>query len=102
MSEVEYEATAGHSHYSITRPDILQHGNQFYLFLRSEDLALHTATVTLGPILIDLSPPFINGSLQIEERQGYVVVSWDEDTVMEDEGAGPVDIYYAIGTSVCV
>ena len=98
VTEVAYEGTAGQPHYSITRPDILRHGNQFYLFVRAEDLALHTVTVTVGPILIDLTPPLTNGSLRVEEVQGHVTVSWDEDAVTEEEeGAGPLEIYYAIG-----
>lgn len=100
-NQVVYERTAGQPHYSITRPDILRHGNQFYLSVRAEDLALHTATVTVGPILIDLTPPLTNGSLQVEEMQGHVTVSWDEDTIREEEeGAGPIVIYYAIGNYI--
>lgn len=95
---VRYQGTARQSHYSITRPDVLVHGNQFYLSIRAEDLALHTTTVTVGPILIDLTPPAVNGSLRIEEVRGHVTVSWDEDAITEEEeGSGPVNIYYAIG-----
>lgn len=97
-TEIEYQGTAGQYHYSITRPDILDQGNQFYVSVRAEDLALHVTTVTVGPVAIDLTPPLVNGSLSIHEQQGHVIVVWSEDAFMEEEeGAGPVVINYAIG-----
>lgn len=97
-SEINYQVTAGQSHYSISNSEILRNGNDFYISVRAEDLALHTATLTVGPILIDLSPPFINGSLEVQRDGGRVIITWDQDTITEqEEGDGTITFQYAIG-----
>ena len=96
----DHEPTAGQYHYSLTSPELLTQGGVVYISLRAEDLALHTSTVTLGPILVDLTPPQVNGSLQVWEGQGHVIVTWEEGSFVEEEqGAGPLLLQYAIGKS---
>lgn len=90
-------SSTGHTHYSITSPELLQHGAEFYITVRAEDLALHSTSITLGPILVHIYPPLVNGSLQVSEVQGHVIVTWNESTFMEEEGAGPLSLQYAIG-----
>lgn len=97
-SGVEYKPTAGQPHFSITNPDILQNGVELYISVRAQDLALHSTTVTVGPILIDLTPPSINGSLYVRQQQGHVIVTWDEETFTEEEeGAAAITLRYAVG-----
>lgn len=97
-----YERTAGQQHYALTNARLLTHAGLFYITIQAQDLALHTSSVTVGPILIDLTPPLVNGSLQVQEQQGHVIVTWAEDTfVEEEEGAGSIALQYAIGMLRC-
>ena len=96
--EMDYQVlTGGLPHHSVTDPSILQDGNLFYLSVRAEDLALHSTTVTVGPVLVHLTPPLTNGSLQVQQQQGHLTVTWSEGSISEEEGAWPVTIHYAIG-----
>lgn len=96
--EMDYQVLAGGlPHHSITDPSILRNGNLFYVSVRAEDLALHSTTVTVGPVLVHLTPPCTNGSLQVQQQQGHVTVTWSEDSISEEEGAGPITIHYALG-----
>ena len=93
-----FSKTAGLSHFSISDPTILVHGSKFYLELRGEDLAGLMTVLTVGPILIDQTPPIINGSLYVERKAGYVIVMWDKDTFAdEEEGDESITLQYAIG-----
>lgn len=74
------------------------HGNLFYLVLREEDLAGLITELTVGPILIDQTPPLVNGSLYVQQENGHVIVMWDEDTFAEEEeGEDSITLQYAIG-----
>lgn len=96
--ELDYQVLAGGlPHHSITDPSILHSGNLFYLSVRAEDLALHSTTVTIGPVLVHLTPPLTNGSLQVLLQQGHVTATWSEDAISEEEEAWPITIHYAIG-----
>lgn len=92
---MEFKATAGQTHYSISDSNVLVNGNAFFVFLRAEDVTLHTVNLILGPLLVELTPPLINGSLYVEQRDGHVIVTWSEDTIIEEEG--PIIIRYALG-----
>ena len=96
--EIEYYETAGHSHYSLFNSNVLLNGNQFYISFRAEDLSLHMTTVTVGPILIDLTPPIINGTVAVQQHGSHVLVTWEEEAISEqEEGRDAVSIQYAIG-----
>ena len=93
--------TLGQPHFSLSLPQLLAHGAVFNITVTAEDLAGHTSSVSVGPVLIDLTPPLVNGSLYVWEEAGHVMVTWSEDTFSEEEeGAGPVTLQYAIGMYV--
>lgn len=97
-TEAEFASTAGQPHYSWTDADLLASGNQFYVHLQAEDFAGSKSNITIGPILIDLSPPYVNGSLQAQQIQGHVIVTWEQDTFTEEEDIeGSLTLRYAIG-----
>ncbi len=96
--EMEYVCTSGQPHYSITDSNLLVNGNEFYVAVQAEDLTGHRTMVTFGPILIDLSPPLVNGSLQAQQTQGHVIVTWEEGAITEEEDVnGTITLLYAIG-----
>ena len=100
---IEYACTAGQTHLAITDSDLLRNGNEFYASVQAEDLAGHRTTLTLGPILIDLSPPLVNGTLQVQQMQDHVIVTWEQDTITEEEDAeGSITLRYAIGKQTSI
>ncbi len=100
-SEVVYYETTGHAQYTLSGVETLWSGNQFFLSIRAEDLALHITTVTIGPILIDWTPPLVNGSLDVQRRGDGVMITWDEEAFVDnEEEVGTTLVYhYAIGKS---
>lgn len=82
----------------MTDSTLFRNGNEFYVSIQAEDLAGTRTTMTLGPILIDLSPPLINTSLVTQQAQGHVIVTWEQGGIIETEDVeGEIELYYAIG-----
>lgn len=97
-SPIVYYPTAGQSHFSIHDADIIAAGNTFYVSVLAVDVSQRQTTVTAGPILVDLTPPLLNGSLQVERSGRHVIVTWDQVTFTDDEDINPVSQFeYAIG-----
>ena len=95
---IVYYPTAGQSHFSIHDADIIAAGNTFYVSVLAVDMSQRQTTVTAGPILVDLTPPLLNGSLQVERSGRHVIVTWDQVTFTDDEDINPVSQFeYAIG-----
>ena len=95
---ITYYPTAGQTHSSIHDPDIIAAGNSFYVSVVAVDLSQRQTVLTAGPILVDITPPFLNGSLQVERSGRHVIVTWDHVTFTDDEDLSPVTQFeYAIG-----
>lgn len=91
------QSTAGHSHYSV-HSSLFLSGYEFYLKLKAIDLALHESTVIIGPIIIDTSPPVVNGTLITSVHDGLFIVTWDETGFYDKEDIFPLDRFeYSIG-----
>ena len=99
MSNIEYSPTAGQMHYSIYDPELIANGNTFYLSLKSADVAVHEVQLDIGPIIVDVSSPVVNGSLAVVQAGGHVIVIWQEGTFYDEEDVEPLQLEYAIGRS---
>ena len=97
--EIEYFPTGGQTHFSILDPELISNGNIFYLSLRSADVALHEVRLDIGPIIVDISPPFVNGSLDVRQSGDHVIVTWQDGTFYDEESLEPLQLEYAIGHS---
>ena len=92
--------TSTHGHHSYhARHAGLSHGLLFYVFLQAVNKAGLQALLTLGPVIIDVTPPDVKGPLKTEERDGYLVVTWTSDTFSDPEQPQGVDfeVSYRVG-----
>lgn len=78
------QTTAGHSHFTAHSPELVS-GNEFYVHVVATDLAMQETTASVGPIVIDTSPPKLNGSLFIQQIEQLVMVWWEDDTFADEE-----------------
>ena len=98
-SQIEYSETGGQMHFSIYNPDLIANGNTFYISVKSADIALHEVRLDIGPIVVDVSPPVVNGSLSVVQAGGHMIVTWQEETFYDEESIEPLQLEYAIGRS---
>ena len=98
-SQMEYTETGGQMHFSIYDPELITNGNTFYLSVKSADVALHEVRLDIGPIIVDVSPPVVNGSLTAVQVGDHMIVTWQEGTFYDEESIEPLQLEYAIGRS---
>jgi len=99
---ITYVSTGGQTHYSVFDPELIQNGNRLLISVVAVDLALHRTVVTVGPIVVDTTPPLVNGSLVVERFGSHVTVTWDEGTFVDAEDDQPLSEFeYAIGKEFC-
>lgn len=73
-------------------------GRQFYVIIRVEDHALLSDMAVFGPIMLDTSPPVVNGSASVTSDRNIITVSWNVNMIIDDEQIEPLSAYeYAIG-----
>jgi hypothetical protein len=94
---ISFRSTAGHPHFSIHHPQFLS-GFEFYIVLKATDVAQHETLITIGPVIIDTTPPSVNGSLSTDIQNGLLIIHWDEDTFADHEDVFELHNYeYSIG-----
>ena len=93
---VRYHHTAGQTHYSFYDSELLSNGNRFYLSVRVVDFAQQRTVVNVGPILIDVTPPTFNGTLEAVHNGDHVIVTWAEDWFLDTE-SGVGEYQFAVG-----
>ena len=98
-SQIEYSETAGQMHFSIYNPELIANGNVFYISVKSADVALHEVRLDVGPIIVDVSPPVVNGTLSVVQAAGHMIVTWQEGTFYDEESMEPLQLEYTIGRS---
>ena len=73
-------------------------GRQFYVIIRVEDHALLSDMAVFGPIMLDTSPPVVNGSASVKSDRNIITVFWHVDMIIDDEQVEPISAYeYAVG-----
>jgi len=78
-------------------------GQQFYVVITAEDHALLTTTAIFGPIVLDTSPPVVNGTVSVDRDNTIITISWPVDMIADNEQVGPLTYYeYAIGKHMYV
>ena len=98
-SQIECSKTGGQMHFSIYNPDLIANGNTFYISVKSADVALHEVRLDIGPIIVDVSPPVVNGTLSAVQAGGHMIVTWQEETFYDEESREPLQLEHAIGRS---
>lgn len=102
-ASITYTSTAGHSHYSVYNPAILSNGNRFYLSIMARDFAGLVTRLDIGPVVVDIVPPLVNGSLTVERYGDSVALSWSEGTFSDPEDVdGALSYEYAAGKGISI
>ena len=85
--------TSTHAHHSFHRHSSgLDQGAIFYLFLQATSQAGLQTLVTMGPFLVDATPPQVTATLTAEVDGDQLVVSWEKGVVVDLEQ--PADIEF--------
>lgn len=77
----------------------LMPGRQFFVVVKAEDHVLLSDVSVFGPIILDTSPPTINGTAtSVRRDHNIITISWQPSMIMDDEQEEPLTNYeYAIG-----
>ena len=95
---ITYQTTSGQSHFSVVEPELIRNGNEFFIVVEATDLAGNSLRLDVGPLLVDHTPPSVNGSLTVSTAAGHVIVTWDISTFTDSEDPVPLtDFQFAVG-----
>lgn len=96
-----FSPTHGHALYHV-RHSGLGHGAVFFIFLRVLSKAGLYANITLGPIIIDVTPPLVTENLAALVDGEFLVVQWGDKSFRDLEQPAGVDfvITYRVGKYV--
>ncbi|KAK7493739.1 hypothetical protein BaRGS_00015068, partial [Batillaria attramentaria] len=84
--------TPTHGHHSYhARHSGLGHGAVFFIFLRALSKAGLHVQLTLGPVLIDETPPVAIGTLPAAIGGDFLMVTWTNETFTDPEQPSDVD-----------
>ena len=86
-----YTATHGHTSYH-ARHAGLGHGDLFFIFVRAVNKAGLSTTLTVGPVLIDQTPPDVMQALNATVEGEFLMVTWQEDVFTDQEQPDEVDL----------
>ncbi|KAK7493722.1 hypothetical protein BaRGS_00015051, partial [Batillaria attramentaria] len=92
--------TPTHGHHSYhARHSGLGHGAVFFIFLRALSKAGLQVNLTLGPVIIDVTPPTVTSRLTPIVEGKYLVVEWANDTFQDPEqpNEAEFDVTFRVG-----
>ena len=90
---VPFQSTVGRSFFSTqVIPSF-----EFFVVVKAIDVAMQETSAVLGPIIVDISPPVINGSLSANTTGTLIIVSWEEGAFSDEDDWFPLSVEYAIG-----
>lgn len=76
-------------------------GRQFYVVVKAEDHVLLSDTSVFGPILLDTSPPAVNGTTSVGSDRAVITVSWHTSIITDPDQVEPLTDYeYAVGKPI--
>ena len=83
-----------HAHHSFHRHSGLGQGAIFYLFLQATSKANLQTLLTMGPILVDSTPPRVTATLTAEVDGDHLAVSWEKGVVVDLEQPRDIEFEY--------
>ncbi|XP_033753115.1 uncharacterized protein LOC117336612 [Pecten maximus] len=93
-----FTSTKRHTHSRIKHPELVE-GSMFYVLLKTTSKANVHVIQSIGPVIIDTTPPDIDGPVHVVYISGYLVTWWDDDSVTDTEEPYDLKYQYAIGHS---
>ncbi|GAB1603526.1 uncharacterized protein LOC115216576 [Argonauta hians] len=74
-------------------------GTRFYIFIKSINRALQSATTVVGPLVYDQTPPVYNGGLNVRLSNDSIHVLWQNNSFYDPEENSHLFITYQIKSS---
>ncbi|KAK7460765.1 hypothetical protein BaRGS_00038812, partial [Batillaria attramentaria] len=88
--------TPTHGHHSYhARHSGLGHGAVFFIFLKALSKAGLQVNLTLGPVIIDVTPPEVIQPLTSVVKDGFVLATWTNSTFRDPEQPSGVEFEFA-------
>ena len=81
----------------------LSTGTRVFVFVQAVDLAGNNATRTLGPVVMDTTPPVVEGDLVVNQMPNHMIVTWSDVNITDsEEGEDVLTYHFSVGESVGV
>ncbi|XP_021364683.1 uncharacterized protein LOC110457654 [Mizuhopecten yessoensis] len=93
-----FTSTKQHTHDRIRHPDLVE-GSIFYVLIKTTSKANVHVIQSIGPLIIDTTPPNVAGPINVEYNAGYLVTWWSDEAVIDTEEPYNLKYQYAIGQS---
>ncbi|XP_062567668.1 LOW QUALITY PROTEIN: uncharacterized protein LOC134229901 [Saccostrea cucullata] len=93
-----YTSTISQTQYQFGRDGV---GSQerHYVFLKTIFKSGEEKILTVGPMLVDSSPPTFNGDILVYTEAPYLFIGWENETFIEPEQGNVIEeIFFRIGT----
>ncbi|KAL3841826.1 hypothetical protein ACJMK2_019925 [Sinanodonta woodiana] len=91
-----FRSTNQHTHHQILHPNI-QEGEEFYILVKAISKSSVTTVKTIGPILVDTTPPEFSGSIATHLSGNYLVATWPAGAFIDSEDIFSMKFEFAVG-----
>ncbi|XP_078700910.1 uncharacterized protein LOC144927390 [Branchiostoma floridae x Branchiostoma belcheri] len=91
-----FTSTTGIPELRFSHPRISQN-SQFHLVIKAENSAGLTTVKTVGPIVVDITPPQFVGQITLSTEANYLVGRWSANDFYDQESQDPLQYQFAVG-----
>ncbi|XP_078661603.1 uncharacterized protein LOC144905733 [Branchiostoma floridae x Branchiostoma belcheri] len=91
-----FTSTTGIPELRFSHPRISQN-SQFHLVIKAENSAGLTTVKTVGPIVVDITPPQFVGQITLSTEGNYLVGRWSVNDFYDQESQDPLQYQFAVG-----
>ncbi|KAK3100189.1 hypothetical protein FSP39_015958 [Pinctada imbricata] len=91
-----FRPTRQHAHIRIMHGDVPD-GALFYIIIKTISKANVEGIQTIGPCIIDTTPPDFTGPITVTYSAGYLMASWSISAFLDAQDSYPLGMEFAIG-----
>ncbi|KAL5007590.1 hypothetical protein ScPMuIL_016396 [Solemya velum] len=93
-----FTTTQHHTHFRVDRAYIPE-DSIFYLLIKAiSKSGVQSEVRTIGPLIMDSTPPTFTGEITLEHNGGFLVANWEKSSVHDTEhGSYPLSYSFAVG-----
>ncbi|XP_069134359.1 uncharacterized protein [Argopecten irradians] len=89
---IDYHKSS-HTDYYKSRHVGLSDGDEIYIFVKITNSAVLTSTATIGPVIVDETPPVCPTSLPVLIQNGSLYIYWSEGAIADEEQKEPISTF---------
>ncbi|XP_069134357.1 uncharacterized protein [Argopecten irradians] len=94
---IDYHISS-HTDYYKSRHVGLSDGDEIYIFVKITNSAVLTSTATIGPVIVDETPPVCPPSLPVLTQNGSLYIHWSEGAIADEEQKESISTFlYRVG-----